>query len=159
ERIDVRSRAVFRDEPDATADLDVTVRIVGIGDRKRDGRVFLQVARFDSSLRGVHPNETILVIAPDRRHLRRSIRHECSQIRKRLLPLKQVEISFGNDCHGTDLFGEDSARRTKAHPATWAFLAVISDRSMLESCGSLAAGMNEEGLPWRAALPLSSRDP
>ena len=33
----MRSRAVFRDEPDAAADLDVTVRIVRIGDRKRDG--------------------------------------------------------------------------------------------------------------------------
>jgi hypothetical protein len=48
----------------------------------------------------------------------------------------------------------------KRIPQLGAFLAVTSDRSMLESCGSLAAvGLNEEGLPLRAALPLSSRDP
>src|SRR5262249_10364660 len=88
ERIDVRHRAVFRNAPDAATNLDVTVWVVGIDDRKGHGNAFFQVARFDPSLRGVHPNKTILVITPDRRHLRRSIGHDGSQIRKRLLPLQ-----------------------------------------------------------------------
>ena len=77
-----------RNALDAATNLDVTVRIVGIDDRKGHGNAFFQVARFDPSLRGVHPNKTILVITPDRRHLRRSVGHDGSQIRKRLLPLQ-----------------------------------------------------------------------
>jgi hypothetical protein len=37
------------------------------------------------------------------------------------------------------------------------FAAVMSDRSTLERRGPV--GLNEEGLPLQAALPLSSRDP
>src|SRR5215471_455603 len=115
-----------RNALDAATNLDVTVRIVGIDDRKGHSNAFFQVARFDPSLRGVHPNKTILVITPDRRHLRRSIGHDGSQIRKRLLPLQQVEILFGNDRHGTDLFAEDSATRAKTHPANFAtFITAI----------------------------------
>src|SRR5262249_18960909 len=139
-RIDVRNRAVFRDAPYAAANLDVTVWVVGIDDGEGHGRTFFQVTRLDPSLRGVHPNETILVIAPDRRHLRRSIRHDGSQIRKRLLPLQQVEVLFGNDRHGTNLFAQDSATRAKTHPATLAtFAAAIWDGCKLGHRGARPA--------------------
>src|SRR5207249_8590794 len=40
-----------------------------------------------------------LVIEPDRRHLRRSVRHHGRQVRERFLLLQQVEILVGNCRH------------------------------------------------------------
>src|SRR5713101_6792875 len=62
ERIDMWDGACFGDPPDTATNLDVAVRIAGIDDRKRHRRTLLQVAGLDPSFRGVHANETALVI-------------------------------------------------------------------------------------------------
>jgi len=62
--------AVFGDAPDPTANLHVAVRIVGIDDRQRHSRAGFKGARLDPPARGVHSNDAVGVIEPDRRHLR-----------------------------------------------------------------------------------------
>src|SRR5262249_47824708 len=103
--------ALFADPPDAPANLDIAIGIVRIDDRHRHGGALFEIARLHATFRGVHANETIGVIEPHRGCLRRSVRHEGGDDRKRFLALQQVEIVVGNVCHDTSLRVQHSGTR------------------------------------------------
>jgi len=69
----------------------VVVAVVGVHDREGDRRTFGHVARLDPALRGVHTDRAALIVEPDRRHLRRTVRHDRRQAGKGLLLRQQVE--------------------------------------------------------------------
>ncbi len=74
--VDVRVRAARRTLAHATAHFEVSVRIVGIGDRHGHAAVTLQVLVLLPPHRGVEENPFAVVVDPYRRHLRFSAGHQ-----------------------------------------------------------------------------------
>src|SRR5215471_9176074 len=75
ERVDVLRGALLRHMRDPAPDLHVAVGIVGIDHGEGNRGALLHVRNLDAAARGVNAHLSALVIKPDRRHLRRSIRH------------------------------------------------------------------------------------
>src|SRR5262249_54713308 len=100
ERVNVRGGAVLGDALDPAADLHVAVRVVRIDDRERDRRARFQSAGLDPALGGVHANAAVRVGAPDRRDLRRTVRHGGRKAGECLLLLQQIEKLLGDRGHG-----------------------------------------------------------
>src|SRR5206468_4650203 len=73
--VDVLVGALLGDFADASADLQVAVRVVGIHDRERDASAQLHVLVLPPAAGAVHDHAPAIVVYPYWRHLRRSIGH------------------------------------------------------------------------------------
>lgn len=81
----VRIGAVLGDIRNAPAKRQVTVRIVRIHKVQSNARIPPHIPVFDSPFSGIDEDVLAIIVDPDRRHLRSSVRHDCRELCKRFL--------------------------------------------------------------------------
>src|SRR5262249_23437351 len=98
QRIDVSVGALLSHLTDASANLHVAVRVVGILSRQRHTRVRFQVAILHAAAGRVDAHVRAVEIAPHRRHLRPAIRPDGGEVAERFL-VEDVAIVTEIRCH------------------------------------------------------------
>ena len=104
QRVDMRVGALLGHARDLAAHLEVAVRVFGVHDRQRDRRALLHVALLHAALRGVHANDAAGVVEPDRRHLRRAVRHQVARSANAFFCVSRSRyasgiVAMGAPCH------------------------------------------------------------
>ena len=81
----VRIGALFRAVHNASTNRKMTVRIVRVHEIQSNSRIAPHIFIFDAALCGIDEDVLAIIVDPDRRHLRSSVRHDCRELCKRFL--------------------------------------------------------------------------